>query len=114
MKRDPMASDPIAPDTGKRKLIKALGAGGAVGLGLKTGVIPPSWVKPVIDSVIPSAHAQTSVTPTPSPTAVSAQAVPAARAVPVASSGIIAVVAGALGYLGIRRLRQGARARDQH
>ena len=108
MKRDPMASDPIAPDTGKRKLIKALGAGGAVGLGLKTGVIPPSWVKPVIDSVIPSAHAQTSVTPTPSPTAVSAQAVP------VASSGIIAVVAGALGYLGIRRLRQGARARDQH
>lgn len=96
-------------DPGKRKLIKALGAGGAVGLGVKTGVIPAAWVKPVIDSVIPSAHAQVSVSPSPSPMAMSAMAEP----VPVASSGVIAVVAAALGYLGFKGLRKASKARDQ-
>lgn len=85
-------------DPGKRRLLKALGAGGAVGLGLKTGVIPATWVKPVIDSVVSSAHAQ--VTPSPSPTAMTM-----AEPVPAASTGLVAIAAGALGYLGFKSLK---------
>lgn len=98
-----MADDPTM-DTGKRKLVKALGVGGAVGVGLKTGLIPAAWVKPVIDAVIPSAHAQVSVTPSPSPLA-------APRPVPATSTGLLAVVAGLLGYVGLNRLRRTAESK---
>ena len=96
-------------DPGKRKLVKALGASGAIGLGLKTGVIPASWVKPVIDSVIPSAHAQITFSPSPSPAPAAGMAEP----VPVASTGLIAVVAGALGYVGFRGLRRSNKAHSK-
>lgn len=98
-----MADDPTM-DPGKRRLVKALGVTGAVGLGLKTGVIPAAWVKPVVDAVIPSAHAQISVSSSPSP-------MTSPRPVPATSTGVLAVVAGVLGYLGITRLRRTAGAK---
>ena len=45
---------------GRRKLVKALGAGG-------TGVLVSQWSKPIVDSVILPLHAQASPPPPPPP-----------------------------------------------
>lgn len=103
----------MTTDTGKRRLLKALGVG-AVGVGIQTGAIPASWVKPVIDSVVMSAHAQVTPSPTPFPTpSPSPLPSPAPVAVDVAPAGFAAVVAGLLGYLGIKRMQRNAVGKRQ-
>tara|TARA_R100000687_G_scaffold83698_1_gene89125 strand:- start:16094 stop:16537 length:444 start_codon:yes stop_codon:yes gene_type:complete len=103
----------MTTDTGKRRLLKALGVG-VVGVGIQTGAIPASWVKPVIDSVVMSAHAQVTPSPTPFPTpSPSPLPVPSPVAVDVAPAGFAAVVAGLLGYLGIKRMQRNAAEKRQ-
>lgn len=86
-------------DSGKRRLLKALGVGAVGAAAVKTGVIPASWVKPVLDSVVMSAQAQP---PMPSPSSSPVFAGP--TAVPVSTSGLVALTAGILGYLGFKSL----------
>jgi len=100
----------MAIDPGKRKLLKALGAGSALGVGLKTGVIPAAWVKPVVDSVIPSAHAQLDPTPSPSPAPAPTPA-PMAEPVPAATTAVLAAIAGSLSYFGARVLGRTSKAK---
>lgn len=60
----------MGSEESRRKLLKALGLVGA-GAAIQSGLLPAAWVKPVIDSLVPSASAQdaplNSVTPSPSP-----------------------------------------------
>ncbi len=48
----------------RRKIIK-----GVIGTGLVSGALPNSWMKPVVNTVVLPAHAQTTETTTPAPVA---------------------------------------------
>ncbi len=56
---DPMRNDQQGPSLSKRKIITSLGLTSGV---LGAAALPPGWIKPVVNSVLLPAHAQTSDT----------------------------------------------------
>lgn len=101
----------MTTDSGKRRLLKALGAGAVGATAVKTGVIPGSWVKPVLDSVVMSAEAQPPL-PTPSPSPAPMMTDPVSVPVSPSTTGFVALVAGMLGYIGFKNL-SGRKAEKQ-
>jgi len=53
------------PDEGRREVLRKILIGGGIAAG--AAMLPDKWTKPVVDSIIAPAHAQTSTT-TPTPT----------------------------------------------